>query len=231
MGNRLAVREYRYERKFLIDEMDRHQVRAAVLLHPALFAETYPPRFVNNIYLDTATLENYADNVSGAGKRIKVRVRWYGEFFGEAQRPALEFKIRSGYVGAKAQYALDPFIMDGRFNRAGFCAWLRGQPRLPAEVQARLAGLEVALLNRYRREYYETRDHRFRLTLDSGLTFYRAGWSGSHFLHRRTAHRLVIVEMKYNVEHDTAAQRITARFPFRLSRSSKYVQGIEQLIL
>ena len=48
----------RYERKFVVEaaEMSLHQVRAAVKLHPAFFRQTYPPRFINNIYLQNKKL-------------------------------------------------------------------------------------------------------------------------------------------------------------------------------
>jgi hypothetical protein len=38
-----------------------------------------------------------------------------------------------------------------------------------------------------------------------------------------------VVELKYQIEDDPRAQRIAAAFPFRMTRSSKYVQGIERV--
>ena len=92
------TREYRYERKFLVDQLDVHQVLALVKLHPAMFYQPYPPRYVNNLYLDTEGLDNYQDNVSGVGDRRKVRLRWYGDLFGDVDRPVLEFKIKRGWA-------------------------------------------------------------------------------------------------------------------------------------
>ena len=69
--------------------MDAHQVRALVKLHPSMFYEPYPPRYVNNLYLDTEDMENYLDNVSGVAERRKVRIRWYGDLFGDIGRPML----------------------------------------------------------------------------------------------------------------------------------------------
>jgi len=102
------IRESRYERKFLVDQLDAHQVRAMVKLHPSMFYEPYPPRYVNNLYLDTEGMENYLDNVSGVGERRKVRIRWYGDLFRDIEKPMLEFKIKNGLVGTKHISLLPP---------------------------------------------------------------------------------------------------------------------------
>ena len=39
----------------------------------------------------------------------------------------------------------------------------------------------------------------------------------------------VILELKYQEEYDEEANSIINQFPFRLSKSSKYVNGIQQL--
>ena len=36
----------------------------------------------------------------------------------------------------------------------------------------------------------------------------------------------VIVELKYDQQYDPAATKISREFPFRLSKHSKYVQGV-----
>lgn len=223
--------DYRYERKFLVEELDACQVRTAIKMHPSMFRQAYPPRCVNNIYLDGITLENYHDNLAGAAGRLKVRIRWYGSFFGRVQQPVLEFKIKEGYVGTKEQVPFAPFDMDDTFCGMQLDALIRSSLLLPAPVRARLIGRHVTLLSSYRREYYATFDGRFRLTLDSELTFYRCGRLDSHFLHPHTERRLLIVELKYRPEHDLAAQRIASVFPFRVTRSSKYIQGIESVYL
>lgn len=222
---------HRYERKFLIEELDMRQVQAVIKLHPAMFRQAYPPRYVNNIYLDGVTLENYHDNLAGAADRLKVRIRWYGDFFGQVQQPVLEFKVKNGYVGTKEQIPFAPFAMDEQFCGTAFDALICTSPFLSNEVRARLIDQHVTLLSSYRREYYDTFDGHFRLTLDSDLTFYRCGRLDSHFLHPRTEHRLLIVELKYQPEHDLAAQHIASVFPFRVTRSSKYIQGVESVYI
>ena len=95
------LEEYRYERKFIVERLGNEQIRSLVRLHPAMFVMPYPPRWVNNIYLDTPELANYVDNVDGAVDRRKVRLRWYHGLFEPASQAVLEFKIKRGLVGRK----------------------------------------------------------------------------------------------------------------------------------
>jgi hypothetical protein len=219
----------RFERKFLVDQLNVHQMRALIRSHPALFVVTYPARYVNNIYLDDWFLRSFHDNVSGIGERLKARVRWYGDFFGPIDQPVLELKMKRGLVGRKHQFPLPAtMVMDRRFCWATMRALFRSIA-LPEQVRMRLGDANPLLLNRYRRFYYATVDGRFRLTLDCELTFYHAGRSGNSFLHKQVDYRQVVLELKYAPEHDDQAHRITSAFPFRLSRSSKYVQGIDRV--
>ena len=79
----------RYERKFLVERLDASWVRALVRRHPSMFCETYPPRYVNNLYLDTLGMRHYVDNLNGTPERRKVRIRWYGDLFGDVEAPVL----------------------------------------------------------------------------------------------------------------------------------------------
>lgn len=221
---------YRYERKFLVDGPGVEQVRTLVRLHPCLFKQTYPPRHVNNIYLDTVGLENYRDNLSGASERRKVRVRWYGELLGRIDRPVLEFKIRRGAVGSKECYPLAPFVLDGSFGDRTLQE-VFDQSALPAPVRAYLADLRAVLLNRYYRWYYATAGGRYRTTVDAHLQFYHPRWLRSGFQHGYVDHDHVVLEIKYQDSNDPQAGRVVGFFPFTLSRNSKYVQGIEAVHL
>ena len=88
----------RYEIKLACAPDSLDGVRAWVQGHPALFVETYPPRQVNNIYLDTFAADDLNTHLSGIGRRQKLRFRWYGED-DTAVRGSLELKCRSGHLG------------------------------------------------------------------------------------------------------------------------------------
>jgi SPX domain protein involved in polyphosphate accumulation len=221
---------YRYERKFLVDQLDAHHVRAMVKLHPAMFTTPYPPRYVNNIYLDTKDLANYHDNVSGVKDRRKVRIRWYGDLFGEIGDPALELKIKSGLVGMKEQYRMGPFMLDAHFTDRYFKNLLRSSS-LPAQLKYLLRDMDPVLVNRYYRWYFATVDGRFRITVDTEMMFHNINPLRNNFHFRQVDYNNIVVELKYGAEYDTQAQKISAFFPFPVTKSSKYVQGIERVYL
>lgn len=223
------LRTFRYERKFLVEDLMPFQVAALIKQHPRLFYAPYPPRYVDNLYMDTPDMINYFDNVAGATQRRKVRVRWYGDPFGEIVRPLLEVKRRDGVVGTKHTYPLSGFKMDTRFCDRLLQRAL-AESDLPPEARLALRGLHVVLFNRYFRHYFATRDGNFRITLDYQMEFYKVnGKFGNQFIHRQFNARDVVVELKYEVEQEPQANRVAAFFPFRVTRNSKYVQGVERV--
>lgn len=224
-----SLRSYRYERKFLVDDLQIGQVKSIIHLHPRMFRVTYPPRFVNNLYLDTSDLENYYDNINGAAERRKVRIRWYGESFGMVQHPVLEIKLKKGLVGTKYDYPLNPFYIDRGFNHLRLMAAVKAS-NLPENVRQDLLCQQSTLLNRYYRYYYASYDGIFRVTLDSAMTFFKANDAITNsFRHHQTNQRQLVVELKYDVDQDQTANRVTSYLPFRVTRNSKYVEGIERV--
>jgi SPX domain protein involved in polyphosphate accumulation len=223
-----ATELYRYERKYLVDRLDEHQARAIIRQHPSLFYEPYPPRYINNFYLDTPEMDNYYDNVGGSGNRRKVRIRWYGELFGKIDKPILEFKIKRGMVGTKQHYYFPGFSVEKGYQDKYLMEKVK-ESDLPPHVKSILRDQNVVLLNRYYRRYYATRDGRYRVTLDTGLTFYRVERLANRFTHKQTDYRSIVVELKYDMEHDVSAFKVSGFFPFRMTKSSKYVQGIERV--
>jgi hypothetical protein len=216
----------RYERKFVVAGVGVDAVRWEVIRHKAMFAEAYPPRRVNNIYLDTPLRRDYADNLRGVGDRAKTRIRWYGDLFGPVETPRLEFKIKSGLVGWKETYSLPGFAFTAPFDARGFGRWVKGAG-LPAEARARLLGAEPSLVNSYRRSYFATCGNDFRVTIDDDLAYYRVHRLTNRFLARRCDRRNVIVELKYSRDLEMEAHRVASAFLFRIGKSSKYAMGLE----
>ena len=221
---------YRYERKYLVEGLGSQHVRSLVKLHPALFLEPYPPRYVNNIYLDTPEMDYYYENVSGVKDRRKVRIRWYGDLFGPVRKPSLEFKIKDGLVGTKKIYPFPDFALDEGFDRATFREILSGSD-LPQQIRYYLRDLEPVVVNRYYRWYYATTDGRYRVTVDTEMSFYHIEGMKNSFRHRQVNYSNLVVELKYDAQHDSQAGRVAQFFPFTVSKNSKYVEGIERVYL
>ena len=91
--------------------------------------------------------------------------------------------------------------------------------------------LRPILINRYERQYFLSRDSRFRATVDKNVEYYTipsvlAG-RGPRWIDRDT----LILELKYAVEDDDDAITITNYLEPRVSRNSKYLNGFERLSL
>ena len=74
-------------------------------------------------------------------------------------------------------------------------------------------------------------DRKFRVTIDSDLTYYSISTAGSPFLNRVLDNSSVVVEVKYAYENDLYADRISNEFPFMLTKSSKYLMGLERVLM
>ena len=205
----------RYEKKYVVQGIDPGFVDAVVITHPALFRRAYPDRQINNIYYDTPEFRCFAENMAGINKRHKFRIRWYGDLDAANKSPRLEFKYKQNDLGGKERFTVNGFI-------------LNEPPVLDRSVHAQL-GMDLlipVLANTYHRRYYISADGKFRLTIDRDLRF------GS-FLNRPCNLKLdmrqpgLIIELKYDREHDDAFNEITRFFPFRQSKNSKYVRGVQ----
>ncbi|MCF6169414.1 MAG: polyphosphate polymerase domain-containing protein [Bacteroidales bacterium] len=217
----------RFERKFLVADMHYADIEQQVRVHPAAFSPIFHPRTINNIYFDSNEFDFFHDNVSGKGSRKKARIRWYNNLLGNIEKPVLEFKIREGMLGNKRSFPLKPFALDTHLTTKKLQAvfYASGLPDWALEV---LLQLKPALLNCYRRKYFLSFDNKFRLTLDDQLTYYSIAGNNNTFVENYKSED-VIVELKYDKQNDDVAPAITNNLPFRLTKSSKYVNGVELL--
>ncbi|HNQ89613.1 MAG TPA: polyphosphate polymerase domain-containing protein [Verrucomicrobiota bacterium] len=218
----------RYERKFLVPAGCLAEAVMLVHRHPALFREVYPPRWVNNVYLDSPGLQGYLDHIHGVARRVKTRVRWYGAATGRIEKPALERKIKRGLVSGKFSYGLPALAVDGGLARDLFEAALN-HAVLPERVRWGLRQLEPVLINRYRRRYYASADGRFRLTLDTDLEFLSPEDTAAWRVPPARTPSPVILELKYAPEDAEVAAEVTHALRLRVVRCSKYVLGIERV--
>jgi len=223
-----GLEKSRYERKFLLAAHSEKQVECVVKRHRAIMREIFEERYINNLYLDSPNLESYYDNVHGVKNRTKFRIRWYGELLGLVESPVLEIKAKQDLLGQKVSFALKPFELNHEFSTAMLHEVVRGSD-IPKDIQHRLLSFEVTLLNRYRRKYFQSADHRFRMTIDKDLEFCRMSVLSNRFLNRCFDHRHVILELKYAATELDGLAMFSREFPFRVTKSSKYVSGIRAI--
>ncbi len=216
---------FRFERKYYVAELTAAEIDSLIRRNPALFREAYPPRTINNIYLDTPSRRSLYENLDGIADRIKARIRWYGPMLGEVKRPVLEFKIKRGMVGAKDAFELKPFVVAVGMSAEPVFRSL-ATSNLPAKVLQSLDTFEPVLLNRYQRKYFISADRHYRITLDTQLEFYRFDQHANVFRCQLRDHEGTVVELKYSGEFDHIDDRVASYFPFRVTRMSKFVTGM-----
>ena len=216
---------HRYERKFAITGASLAEIEHHIRHHPALFFAEYAPRTVNNLYFDSPGLWNYHQNVDGHSHRSKLRARWYGQLFGDVLQAILERKSRHGHVGTKQSVRLAPFEFRQSVSAPDVRGWL-DRSALPETLRYEARQAEPTLVNHYRRQYFRSADHQVRLTIDSDLAFFRFHRHTNYFLARIEAPRFVVVELKYSDSASEEAAAVANQLPFRMTRMSKYVFGL-----
>jgi SPX domain protein involved in polyphosphate accumulation len=195
----------RYERKFLLNTLQSVGLNQLIKLNPAGFREAYAPRRINNIYYDTSDFSHFRENIAGVSPRKKVRVRWYGQF-DEIKSPVLEIKSKTGEVVTKSSHVVTSIsteTINTFFNTVNY------QP---------------VLKNSYLRQYFISADKTVRLTIDTQVEF-----SGSNSVVSQAPDKQIsatIVELKYALSEEEQAIRVASSLPFRLTKSSKYEQGV-----
>lgn len=221
------MNNYRYERKFVIYNSLFSEIVLSIKNNPYNFSEIYEERNVNNIYYDTPQLSNYYDNINGNSVRKKLRIRWYGKFIGKISSPKFEIKSKIGNLGTKQHFQLNSFTFQPGCN----VKTIRNCTINSELLQLiNLEGFNPILVNSYRRRYFQSFDKKFRITIDTALSFYPIQGFLISLLGKHLINNCVILELKYITNNDKYANLVTNHFPFRMTKCSKYVLGIDHLL-
>ena len=87
---------------------------------------------------------------------------------------------------------------------------------------------EPVLINRYVRDYFRSAGGECDLTLDGCYSFYDQRFSTSPNISRAVpSFRQMVIEIKFPIGEERLVRRISSSFPFRLTKSSKYVLGVQ----
>jgi len=221
----------RYERKFTVpNNLRLKTLEMIVKQNSYLFKEIFQERQVNNIYLDTINYNDYFDNVLGVSDRKKIRIRWYGDTFGKIDKPVLEIKIKKGLIGDKWSFPLAPFVLKKGFTHNDLKASFK-LSELPIPIMESLKLVTPSLLNSYSRKYYISSNQNYRITIDFDLFYYKINKNHNLFSNLKpiAIDENNVVELKYGLDNDTEAIKVSSQFPFRLNKNSKYVNGVNTI--
>lgn len=207
----------RYERKYAIKNMDASLVHQVIRLHPGGFRKTHPDRRINNIYFDSPLMDAFYANTAGISERKKFRLRWYGQKIEVLENPVFEIKIKQNLLGKKVREMLPTMAYQEveQYKNEIF-----KDPTLSKMM-------EPALMNSYLRSYYGLVSDKFRITVDSQLSFGPFHPEKPRLIYANLP--LVIIELKYEAADDEEVDWIMQYLPFRQTKSSKYALGISLL--
>jgi len=213
----------RYEIKMTCPEVYHPDVLAWLRLHREGFFEAYPPRRINNIYLDTLDYDCLSDNVQGAAERAKLRLRWYGEDVEHADG-VLELKGKVAQQGwKKTSHRVTLDLRQSTWS--DLLAQLRTQTEGLFDVWVGALARPV-LINRYHRAYYESGDRVLRVTVDWDLMAYEQVLQARPNLDMPSFDpHLIVIEVKADGTVHRRISDLLTHFPLRPSRQSKYVTG------
>ena len=207
----------RYERKYPITGSSTEAVESFLKMHPLSFSEIFPDRRVNSLYFDTPDWDLLEESLSGDAERMKIRIRWYGNFH-TVKKPILEIKIRRFDTGDKLLYK----IPVGEISPAELA--LQG-PKWVRDLFAPDLEIRPAVFVSYTRSYFGNADNRFRVTIDRELAYRDPQPIDFENLDPVTDESL-IAEIKYDLIDDETLVEFTEHFPFKIGKSSKFVKGM-----
>ena len=157
----------RYEIKFVVPNYFVNNMDALINQSMKGFNEIYNPREVSSIYLDTPNFKFANQNLQGFAYRKKFRLRFYNQQKSDVR---FEIKSKSGQICFKDIYEIKNSI-DFIFSNLN---------NLKQELFAfnsllnyQIHQLNPVLLCTYKRKYFSSDCKRFRLTLDSNISFGR----------------------------------------------------------
>ena len=138
--------------------------------------------------------------------------------------------MKRGFLGRKHAVNFDEFSISEELNLSKL---YKPKNLIIDSKYLDLRSLYPSLLNRYTRKYFLSSDGRFRATLDHDQSFY-------NLFQRPKFNRLpkpkidkasVILELKYAYGEDKIANKIISELPYRVTKSSKYVTGMQKTLV
>ena len=172
-----------------------------------------------------STNDTNKDNVEGVKNRIKPRIRWYENLDSSSKninKMILEIKKKEGFIGTKEFYDLNLKIKTSEIYKT------INDYNFLKKISS-IVGKNVfpILQTSYLREYYLSRNNKFRSTIDTNL-YVKNIKSQNNF---QVPMGKEIMEIKYNINDDKDFRNtiVNKNFNFRFQKFSKYVTGLLDL--
>jgi len=220
MGKNMGSHQsnYRYERKYVLD-ISNYSTLVNELLSDGMEVH-HPPRFINNVYFDSLSLNSFIENVEGENKRNKYRLRWYGERFSLLE-PIFEIKIKRDNVNRKETIKISKIdFKDFNDIEELHNHLLCSLEEKSSSIFIEMINKSPTLLNGYDRDYFVSKDGLTRLTIDRNLFFYNFISNQNNSINNK-----MIIEVKY--PSNVIPLINFEKYKLSLAKSSKYVSGLK----
>jgi SPX domain protein involved in polyphosphate accumulation len=208
--------ENRLEKKFIYNQGDE-SFRPFII--NGMFKETFPPRVVNSIYLDTPIYQDVWDNINGFGNRKKIRIRWYGQI--NNTDVFIEEKKKINLVTQKTVKKLGIFK-----DYRELCNFINNEEFLKQEfILKKKLNIKRSVFIQYLRNYFELPNQKLRLTVDKNLKIFNSYPSKYIDLDK------IILELKYDVNQSSYVNNFIYdnKLNNRNRKFSKYVNSFVEL--
>ena len=221
----------RCESKILLTGVDKSILEQYVYSIPYSIKNSFNDRFVNSIYYDTLNYNAFNDNLSGVSNRYKTRLRWYNNI-NNSKNFFLEFKIKQGAIGTKHIITLDLNLDLSSIRHSEIVHNVSNLLNSNDNILFNYCSHNPVVLVRYERSYYESITYNIRVTIDHKIKYYPQQYSVrlNNTLFSRT-YNYIILELKYNSSDSELISDIVQYLPYRVTKSSKYVLGVDSILI
>ena len=140
----------------------------------------------------------------------------------------MEIKIKTGNLGHKEIYPLGSILR--KSGEISFKKIDTSISNLKKDIKSKIISnaLRPTLFVSYKRSYFLSKIIDCRLTLDEEIKYYKITNKHININPRKTFDS--IVELKYPSNLDIFELNYFSKFPFRYSKHSKYVKGIQYFL-
>ena len=218
----------RYELKFITYDVNYFLIRNWIRMSQHNFFKEYKDRIVNNIYFDSFNFKSFIDNIDGQSKRVKTRYRWYGKFEDE-KSGNMEFKIKRNVFGYKKTYKIDNLII----NKEKKFRYINDKisSELPDTVcEFFKQNNTPQIINQYEREYFKTKNQKFRVTIDRNIKVFDQTRSNSPNITKKTiSQNYIVLEIKFGRKSREGIEDLISNIPIRISKNSKYINAFRSI--
>ena len=227
------MNNYRSEIKFVCYKQNYSLIKNWIRFHKFNFFKEYDDRNINNIYYDSFDFKAFNDNLVGLPSRLKVRYRWYGNLYSNDKKNegSLEFKFKKNIYGYKKIFKINDLTLNLNSN------WKDIKNKILKKLTPEYKILfdrnsEKILINRYKREYFISRDKKLRVTLDRNIEIFnqRTALIKPNFKFKNFTQDYLVIEFKFNKEDKFVLNDLDINIPIKASRNSKYINGVRSIL-